>query len=262
MRTDDFIALTAPLRAVGGGRVWSLMISLFGDLAQESGTVIHGPVLSAMMNLLEIKPEAARVALHRLRNDGWIASEKSGRISQHSLTEKGRRESAAASPRIYTPPGNAGDDWQLVILEITGPETLSDMTALGFTNLIPRVYVGPATAPAPASALSLRGSQPPQWLVAQVQPEIYASAYADLGQRLKDLAALLQGKDRLSPLQIAVLRGLIVHNWRRLVLRHPPLPTALITPDGPAQICHVQVADMLTRFARPRLCDIDTQTTP
>ena len=64
MHTEDFITLTAPLRAVGGGRVWSLMISLFGDLAQEDGTAISGPVLSAMMSLLLVKPEAARVALH------------------------------------------------------------------------------------------------------------------------------------------------------------------------------------------------------
>ena len=106
MPTDPFSENTAALRALGGQRVWSLMISLFGDLAQGAGDRIDGPVLSAIMARQHIKPEAVRVALHRLRKDGWVTSEKSGRIRQHSLTDKGRRESAIASPRIYARPGS------------------------------------------------------------------------------------------------------------------------------------------------------------
>ncbi|WP_259940018.1 hypothetical protein [Sulfitobacter sp. M368] len=79
------------------------MISLFGDLAQGAGDRIDGPVLSAIMARQHIKPEAVRVALHRLRNDGWVTSEKSGRIRQHSLTDKGRRESDRQPPHLCPP---------------------------------------------------------------------------------------------------------------------------------------------------------------
>ena len=74
MPSDVFTHTIADLRALGGQRVWSLMVSLFGDLAQAEGAGIDGPVLSRIMTAMQIRPEATRVALHRLRNDGWIAS--------------------------------------------------------------------------------------------------------------------------------------------------------------------------------------------
>lgn len=258
MRTEDFITLTAPLRAVGGGRVWSLMISLFGDLAQAEGTSIDGPVLSAMMSLLEVKPEAARVALHRLRKDGWINSDKVGRISRHSLTDQGRSESAAASPRIYATPDDGSEGWQLILLKATEDQPPSRMAALGFTALAPRLFVGPANAPPPSGALSLPGTPPPDWLRAQLRDEPMQSAYADLARSLLDLRSTLPDVDAISPLQVAVLRGLIVHNWRRLVLKNPPLPLALTDPQGPARQSHLLVDDLLSRFPRPALRDLTT----
>ncbi|MDD9719673.1 PaaX family transcriptional regulator C-terminal domain-containing protein [Sulfitobacter sp. PR48] len=258
MRTENFITLTAPLRAVGGGRVWSLMISLFGDLAQEQGTAIDGPVLSAMMTLLEVKPEAARVALHRLRNDGWVNSDKVGRISRHSLSEKGRAESAAATPRIYSTPDDGSGGWQLVLLETAEDQTVARMGQLGFTPLAPRLFVGPADAVSPPGALSLPGTTAPDWLRAQLHTEPLVTAYANLAQTLKKLAADLPESDTMTPLQIAVLRGLIVHNWRRLVLKNPPLPLILTDPDGPARQSHLMVADLLARFPRPSLRDLTT----
>lgn len=251
--------MTTPLRAVGGWRVWSLMISLFGDLVQEEGTAIDGPVLSAMMTLLAIKPEAARVALHRLRNDGWVNSDKVGRISRHSLTEKGRAESAAATPRIYARPEEGSGDWHLVLLEKAEDQTPAHMATLGFNALAPRLFVGPADTPCPPGALSLPGTTAPDWLRAQLFADPLIIAYTDLAHALKELDAALPDGDAMTVLQIAVLRGLIVHNWRRLVLKNPPLPRSLTDPDGPARQSHLRVADLLSRFPRPNLRDLNTQ---
>ena len=104
MLTKPLSDAASALTALGSQRVWSLLVTVFGDLAQNEGDVIDGPVLSLLMADIGIKPEATRVALHRLRNDEWIVSTKQGRTSQHSLTARGRRESAAANPRIYNLP--------------------------------------------------------------------------------------------------------------------------------------------------------------
>ena len=261
MQSDDFITNTARLRGLGRQRVWSLMISLFGDLAQGEGDVIDGPILTAIMNMLQVKPEAARVALHRLRNDGWIKSQKTGRISQHSLTAKGRAESAAASPRIYAQPETDNQDWQLVLLEQTTPLTHAALTSEGFVSLTNRIFLGRNDLKAPDHALCLTGGHVPSWLPTQLEPEGLRDDYAALLTALSELKAKLPKASQMSPLEIAVLRCLVVHNWRRLILRHPNLPSPLISTDWPGLSCHVLVADMLTIFSRPMLSDIKQQQT-
>ena len=255
MPTDPFIEHTAALRGLGGRRVWSLMISLFGDLAQDKGAVIDGPVLSAIMAGLRVKPEAARVALHRLRNDGWIRSEKSGRISQHSLSAKGRAECAQANPLIYAAPDTGDGDWQLVLLPENGASP-EEMARQGFTEVMPRVFVAPLSAQPPADALQVQGQEVPDWFRKQSAPLDLHEGYTDRLHTLETLSDALPEAEELTPIEVAVLRCLIVHNWRRLVLKHPALPAALVDPDGPSHRCQIAVHDLLTRFPRPRLREI------
>lgn len=83
-------------------RVWSLLLTVFGELAQDQGAHISGLLLRQISERIGIKPEAMRVAIHRLRKDGWIDSKRNGRTSSYFLTDWGRAQSAQASPRIYT----------------------------------------------------------------------------------------------------------------------------------------------------------------
>ena len=240
----DLAALTAGLRGLGPVRVWSLMVSLFGDLARGEGEAIDGPVLSAIMSALDVRPEAVRVALHRLRNDGWIASDKHGRIGRHRLTAQGRAESAAASPRIYARPADMPRDWQLAILP-------HDDDLPGHAPLLPRVWCGPRAAPVPADALVLAGGAAPDWLRAALMPAERAADYAALDAALAALEPHLPPPAELSAVDTAALRCLVVHNWRRLVLRHPALPRALLPPDAPMVRCHARVDALLARYDRP-----------
>lgn len=254
MPTNRFIDQTAGLRALGGRRVWSLMVSLFGDLALAEGCAIDGPVLSKIMAALQVKPEAVRVALHRLRNDGWVTSTKSGRISAHALTAKGRAESVAASPRIYAPTSTADIPWQIIVVE-----DASHPVGEGFAAIGPRIYVGSGTLIPPYGALSFDGGEVPGWLRAQAEPVHLRAEYSALYMALADFKNMLPASTALSPIEIAALRCLIVHNWRRLVLKHPALPIALTEPHWPGQRCHLLVDDLLRYFARPTMAAIDQQ---
>ncbi|MEM6304838.1 MAG: PaaX family transcriptional regulator C-terminal domain-containing protein [Pseudomonadota bacterium] len=251
--------ITADLRALGGGRVWSLMVSLFGDLAQGRGQAIDGPVLSRIMAGLGVKPEAARVALHRLRNDGWIASEKRGRTSRHSLTPKGRSESAAASPRIYARPEDAGKDWRLVLAASTEQAQSDTLARAGFTQVMPRVFVGPTTAPVPEGALAFSGNSAPDWLCHEIAPTDLLPEYTRLNAVLTKLLSDLLQLDPVSALDTAVLRCLVVHNWRRLVLKHPAMPTALMPDHTPITACHATVDRFFTTYPRPALRAISSE---
>jgi phenylacetic acid degradation operon negative regulatory protein len=77
------------------------LVSVFGELAQDQGSRISGSLLRHITEQIGIKPEAMRVASHRLSKDGWIDSERHGRTSAYYLTKWGRAQSASASPRIY-----------------------------------------------------------------------------------------------------------------------------------------------------------------
>ncbi len=251
MPSDPYQNALTILNAQGNLRVWSLLATVFGDLAQGQGDQIEGPVLSALMSEMQIKPEATRVALHRLRNDDWIASDKAGRTSLHRLTDTGRRESAAASHRIYAPPATAARDWQIVLLETSAAESRDRMNKLGFAPLTSRIYVGLNTAQPPAGALSMPGTEPPAWFGEQLEPKALAQEYAALHDRLQAVQALELDPRRLTPIQIGALRCLIVHGWRRLVLRHPDLPSHLYSSKWKGDACRALVAALLAQLPRP-----------
>jgi phenylacetic acid degradation operon negative regulatory protein len=256
MRSDPVADAVSALAALDGQRVWSLLVSVFGDLACGKGEAIDGPVLSAIMAALDIRPEATRVALHRLRNDGWLTSEKLGRTSRHYLTDHGLEQSAAASPRIYGSPDQTQKEWVFVMLDPKSPDDRDDMARGGFMYIAPRCYLGAASVEIPANALRLSGSDAPDWLRDQITPDDLVAGYAALYDILKRLDRDLPKTELLSPLQSAVLRTLIVHNWRRLVLRHPDLPAALYPNRWRGQDCRVLVNALLARINRPDLRDI------
>jgi len=57
----------------------------------------------------------------------------------------------------------------------------------------------------------------------------------------------------LSVYETALLRSMIVHYWRRLVLRSPYLPPSLIGADWPGHQCRDFVVEMLDALPRPSL---------
>lgn len=256
MRSDALASLIPALTTLGGQRVWSLIISVLGDLAQETGSFIEGPALSAIMAEMDVKPEAVRVALHRLRNDGWITSEKSGRTSKHSLTPHRRAETLEAARRIYAEPKDMSGDWHILLTDAGGGNIPGRIGSLGYVSLTAQVYIGSGNAPATGDAMILRSQTVPDWLKAQLTREDLKTDYRQLYEILTEIDEKLPEGTPLVALEVAVLRCLIVHNWRRLVLKHADLPAALYTSDWKEHACRARVSVLLKRFPKPSLADL------
>lgn len=251
VKNSGFEAARAALLPQGGLRVWSLLVTIFGDLARDPLDRIDGAVLMRLTAGMDIKPEAVRVALHRLRNDDWIASQKRGRRASHALTAKGRRESEAASPLIYAAPDELPQGWKMLIAEDNSAATRGDLERRGFVAIAPRIYAGADTATEPEGLLVLPGDAAPNWMRDQlVAPEI-VTAYRDLSDGLQAARDAGVTQADLSPTQTAIIRCLIVHEWRRLVLRHPYLPPALMGETWPGHLCRESVTDLLAHLPRP-----------
>ncbi|GGX40279.1 hypothetical protein GCM10007385_04530 [Tateyamaria omphalii] len=242
MPTDTYSQAISSLSDLGPMRVWSLLVTVFGDLAPDRP--LEGPTLSAIMGEIGIKPEASRVALHRLRSDGWVGSEKLGRTSLHSLTQKGQSDSDAARGRIYGQPLDAE-----AVMILTGAPIELDPTQ--FAQVAPRVFLCGPSANIPADAMQLAPQSLPTWLGAQIETEAMRDAYKSLHAVLTDIKKELE--DELSALQTAALRVLIVHAWRRLTLKHPDLPRAAHSSDWRGHDCRALVSHLLMRFPRPDL---------
>ena len=246
MPFDPYQDAISRLTALGPLRVWSLLVTVFGDLTPDDP--LEGPTLSAIMSEIGIKPEATRVALHRLRVDGWIISEKTGRTSRHRLSAKGRADSDTARPRIYARPAADAAVHFALMPEGATPDTEH------FAQVAPRLFVADAAVPVPANALSLAAGALPNWLRNTGETRELHDGYAALHDVLHHIGT--PDADALGPLRVAVLRVLIVHAWRRLALKHPALPRALHSDSWRGHDCRAQVMHLLDHLPRPAFTDM------
>ena len=234
-------------------RVPSLLVTVFGELAQEEGTRISGSVLGNLMELFGVKPEAVRVALHRLRKDGWIESHRNGRNSAYALTELGRAESAKASPRIYRETPVANEAW-LVVADPVRPSAPNGQNCVWVSA---NVFVTGALDSRDGSfATRLEpGTALPAWMLRKIcEPEL-----AEMSDRLSDRFAQL--RQRLEPgrlpIEVAALRVLIVHSWRRIVLKAPDLPDHVFPEPWQGIACRASMSDLLSRLPKPDVADLE-----
>ncbi|MBV1865671.1 MAG: PaaX family transcriptional regulator [Rhodobacteraceae bacterium] len=244
-----FGTAVAALRRLGDTSVWSLIVTVMGDSAARKGDKIAGPVLAQILEPVGVRPEALRVALHRLRKDGWIVSDKTGRTSVHRLTDKGLAETRVAASRIYQRQVNFPDQWYLFWAE---PEETPPPPE-GMLRLGRGMFLGQGEAPDCADFLMMQGhvKSVPQWLQTRLAGPDLMLAFDHLAAALNEVTETLVNTSGLSPLQIATLRMLIVHHWRRSLLKHPDLPLGFF-PDGwQGGACRGLVMGLLDRLGRP-----------
>ncbi len=238
---------------VGGRspRVWSLLVTTFGDLAQGESAELSSGMLGSIMALVGLKPESVRVALHRLRRDGWIDSRRVGRQVRYRLTDTGRAESAAASRLIYSARPLADKAW----LVLVDPETGATGAAGNGVWVAPTVLLtSNPDAHGDALRIPLDAAFPlPDWMARRVCDARLQEQASDLATRLGRLDELISGGPCPGPVEAATLRVLIVHDWRRIVLKLPCLPDHVYPRAWQGPACREKVAALLECMPRPEL---------
>ncbi len=240
-------------------RVWSIIVSLFGDLAQGPNDRISGAALTRIIQPMHVKPEAIRVALHRLRKDGWVESARSGRSSEHHLTEFGRMQSAAVTPRIYDRAPEVPQDWHLLISESGG--ALDDLLLTeNYISIGRNAALGSDRVPANCDDMvvfDVTARNVPGWLKSRLCPPDLIEACGTLSDAVKHVRGTRPAELDLTAAQIATLRTLIVHRWRRVVLRNPDLPPMFFPDDWPGPDCRASVFALLDALPKPELGELN-----
>ncbi|MFZ2101530.1 MAG: PaaX family transcriptional regulator C-terminal domain-containing protein [Oricola sp.] len=259
-KIQDWDAIIAQLLGRQRLRVWSVIVTVFGDAVVPRGGSIPLQALQEIMGRLGIEAGAVRTALSRLASEGWVTRERAGRLSHYSLVKRGQRAFDEATQRIYAagPPEWEGR-WTVAIP--VGQDANGAALALEAAGFVSRsgTWLRPEAKGARPVPEGLE-----HFLVLQDQPgvapidayrlwdlENVAEAVGDFLESLRPLVAALDSGAVPSPIDALALRTLLIHEWRRIVLRAPALPIELLPPSWPALEGRVRLKAVYGRLVGP-----------
>lgn len=234
-------------------RAGSLITTVFGDSIAPRGGVVWLGSLARAMEPFGISERLVRTSVHRLAKDGWLESEQLGRRSYYRLTEPGRERFEQATHRIYGQPLRDWDgEWCLLLL--AGLETAQreqvrkEAAWLGFAALSPNVLAHPTPDTADLDAAlrrlgvgddvvvmrgravrsdtALRRVASTGWNLGDID-----ARYARFVDRFRPVLRALDKAGKVTPQSAFLLRTLLIQYYRKILLRDPHLPAALL-PAG------------------------------
>jgi len=226
-------------------RTGSLIITFHGDaILPRGGSVWLGTFLR-FLAMLEINGGVVRTAVSRLAADGWLARDKVGRKSFYRLAPTGRERFELAVQHVYNPRSAAWDGRLDLLLIGNGTDREAARPALGeagFGSPMPGVWVAPSGTAVPslaADAIRLEataGNEAGRRLIdASWSLQSIAAGYRDFRKTFAPLEGWIGAADAPSPDDAMLARVLLIHHYRRVLLRDPLLPEALLPPDWPAR---------------------------
>lgn len=228
------------LHGEGRLRVWSIAVTVFGDAIAPRGGSVAMADLSLILERLGAEPGAIRTAMSRLARDGFVERHKEGRRSYYRLAPDASADFQAAAGRIYAAhPTEWSGTWTVAL----GPEPKT--TPTGFLRIAPSAWIAPGDAPPPPEMFTITGGSgaPPDWARDLLSPPELSEKYAALSASWRDFNA-----DRMEGLDAVAARTLLIHQWRRILLRDAPLPRALRPANWAGADARDLVADIYRRL--------------
>lgn len=238
-------------------RAKSLIVTVYGDaILPHGGTAWLGSLIK-LVEPFGLSERIVRTAVFRLSKEDWLASTQIGRRSYYTLTETGRRRFEAAHRRIYGPLRRAWDgEWSIIFSN--GGDVTADMrdtlkrelSWMGFGTMGPGAMAHPspdqdelrqllqdfdvadkvvlmrATADRFSSAPALRNLVQGCWDIERLTAD-----YNEFLERFRPIWRSLEGAASLDPQSCFMIRILLIHDYRRVMLRDPMLPEELLPAD-------------------------------
>jgi phenylacetic acid degradation operon negative regulatory protein len=263
-RTEDLA--TALLQQIRP-RAKSLIITVYGDaIVPHGGSTWLGDLIG-LLGDFDMTERIVRTSVFRLAKDDWLTNIQIGRRSFYKVTEGGHERFAEAERHIYASPSREWDGgWHILMLSPAAldsekrEELRQELTWLGFGSAAAAVYMHPTcdeaavhrrlaalgmtdkvvlmtAAQSPADGTgALREMVRSCWDIARLEHD-----YAGYLARFRPIWQAVEGVE-VAPRTAFLLRTLMIHDFRRILLRDPLLPPELLPPDW-----HGQEARVLTR---------------
>jgi len=242
-------------------RARSLIVTVWGDALAPHGGVVWLSGLIRLMASFGMSERLVRTSVFRLARDGWLKGQTVGRRSRYRLTREGARRFEAAHHRIYAMPAPRWHgEWAIVVAapnatpnHVRG-QLRDELAWEGFGTLAPGVYVKPlhGDSALPKIVAALGPASRVTIVRASDDSTLGGVALADSVGRAWNIAALTtdyrrflarfggvidtfrgNGASAGDSEQCFVVRTLLIHAFRRVLLRDPQLPPALLPLDWP-----------------------------
>lgn len=246
----ELIARFRRQRPLRGG---SLIVTMFGDAIMPRGGAVALGSLIALAAPFGLNERLVRTATARLAKDGWLLGRRAGKLSEYRLSRDGRERFADATKRIYGEPDTEWSGrWTLVVLPPTRAAERKvlkqELVWRGFGELSATVFAHPEFdcrsfgAQRRAGPLSkavifdanLADGDAPQRLVALGWDlDDLGLRYRRFVRRFEHVLAALRSSRDLDAEAGFIVRTLLIHEYRRLHLRDPLLPSRLLQADWP-----------------------------
>ena len=228
---DPLAQLIRSLHGEGRVRVWSVVITIFGDVVHHRGGSISMGRLQSLIERLGIEPGALRTALSRLASDGWVVRRRNGRNSTYRLSPMGLREFGPAMARVYTPPREAPVGRWILACGTEPPSAEALQVGEGIWLLPDTGSAG--TPPDVSSHLAVSGALEslPEDIREKMVSPAHRSAIDALASDVDCAVAVAHGNP--PPLDALAARVMIIHRWRRIVLKYPEIPAEILPPGIP-----------------------------
>lgn len=245
------------VNSCGPIQVWSVVVTALGDVLQTEEAVLSGPVLDRLVGAWGINNQALRVALHRLRADGWVVSEKRGRLGVHRLSDTVFARIQSLRPQIFPTPSQTPSDVSLVVGApgIASFDFEADLPQ-GAAVIAPRCALVPGEMRSTEALMVSRFAADtlPPWVETALASPVLRAEYDELATAVERVLSHADGVDIWDQ---TALRLVILHHWRRLRLRHGAVQDLVLPETWEGARARRLVMQAFERFARPDVATLE-----
>ncbi|EXB80204.1 phenylacetic acid degradation operon negative regulatory protein PaaX [Acinetobacter baumannii 299505] len=239
----------------------SLISTIFGDSVLHRGGNISLASLIQLLELFGFNDRAVRTSVFRLVKNDWLCSDKIGRTSFYRITDSSRSTYLQAEQRIYNDQMKEWDHyWDLILMSSLDTENKAllkkELEWLGFANISTNLMAYPRCNRIELQRLLVDLNMSEQVVVFKAETlQLFNNSVDTIGRMLRtnwpidelrqrylqflDIfreigVLLMQENEQLEPVQAFQIRTLLIHYYRRILLKDPALPLELLPTDWPA----------------------------
>jgi phenylacetic acid degradation operon negative regulatory protein len=249
------VTLIKQFHARKPARIWSLIVTLYGDaIVPRGGSLWIGSLIQTMA-LFRIDAGHVRTAVSRLSADGWLASTKRGRASYYRLTKSGEADFLQATQRIYSGVPMQHGELRVAVIGPGAADAAglrSQLKAVGFAPISPAIHAGlaglPETLCRPAGLFLLTPREDDRRALAMAAFGIddVAKSYGAFIAQFTPVDTWLRSAAPTDE-EALIARTLLIHSFRRVVLRDPGLPHDLLPADWNGEAARSLAAGIYAR---------------